>query len=90
MQVTLDPDIYETLFNSLGEAGGPDARSTEYYVSGFLAGKVSLPQIEAELAGNQGRHWIVDILTNVKKWDAGLHYRYPFSFPRTFEYKFWR
>ena len=88
LRVALDRDIYEPLFESLGEAGGPNAKSTEYYVSGFLSGKVSLARIKAELANNNGRQWIVDILMHVNKWDTALHFRYRRPLPRFFEYKF--
>ena len=87
LRVALDPDLYETLFNSLGEAGGRDARSTEYYVSGFLSGKLSLARIKAELAGNKERLWLVDCLRHVKRWDEALHRRYGHPLPKIVEYK---
>jgi len=87
LQVALEPELYETLFNSLGEAGGPYSRSTEYYVSGFLAGKLSLASIRSELVNNRERLWLVDSLRHVRKWDAALHYRMGDPFPRIREYK---
>ena len=87
LRVALDPELYETLFNSLGDAGGPYSRSTEYYVSGFLAGRLSLARIKAELAGNKDREWLVHSLTHVREWDAALHKRYGRPLPRIREYK---
>jgi len=87
LRVALDPYLYEPLFQSLGEAGGPTSRSTEYYVSGFLAGKLSLARIKAELAGNEDRKWLVDSLTHVRRWDAALHKRFGRPLPRIREYK---
>ena len=87
LRVALDPDLYEPVFGGLGEAGGPRSRSTEYYVSGFLTGKLSLARIKAELASNKRRRWIVNILRQVKKWDAALHNRYGERMPRIVEYK---
>ena len=88
LRVALDPDLYETLFNSLGDAGGPYSRSTEYYVSGFLAGKVSLARIRTELVNNRERLWLVDSLKHIKRWDTALHRRYGYPLPRIVEYKF--
>jgi hypothetical protein len=87
LRVALDPDLYEPLFDSVKEEGGPDSRSTEYYVSGLLAGKLSLVRIKAELAGKKHRQWLVDSLRHVKKWDAALHYRMGHPLPRIIEYK---
>jgi len=87
LRVALDPYLYEPLFQSLGEAGGPYSRSTEYYVSGLLAGKLSLARIEAELAGNKDREWLVHSLKGVRKWDAALHKRFGRPLPRIREYK---
>jgi len=88
LRVALDPDLYETIFNSLGEAGGPNSRSTEYYVSGFLAKKLSLASIKAELAGNKDRQWLLDYLRYVKQWDAGYHTRHWWDpMPRFVEHK---
>jgi hypothetical protein len=87
LRVALDPDLYETIFNSLGDAGGPYSRSTEYYVSGFLAGKVSLARIKAELVNNRERLWLVDSLKHIKRWDTALHRRYGYPLPRIVEYK---
>ncbi len=90
LRVALDPDLYEPLFQSLGEAGGPTSRSTEYYVSGLLAGRLSLARIKAELAGNKDREWLAHSLTRVRKWDAALHKRYGRPLPRIREYKLYR
>ena len=87
LRVALDPYLYEPVFESLGEAGGPDSRSTEYYVSGFLAGKVSLARIKAELACKEERLWLVHSLRNVKKWDRALHERLGEPMPRFVECK---
>jgi hypothetical protein len=87
LRIALDPDLYEPLFNSLGEAGGPQSRSTEYYVSGFLSGKLTLARIKAELAGKKHRQWLVDSLKHIRKWDAALHYRMGHPLPRITEYK---
>ena len=88
LRVALDPDLYETIFRSLGEGGGPNSRSTEYYVSGFLAKKLSLASIKAELAGNKDRQWLLHYLRYVKQWDAGYHTRHWWDpMPRFVEYK---
>ena len=39
LRVALDPDLYVTIFNSLGDGGGPYSRSTEYYVFRFSRGE---------------------------------------------------
>ena len=87
LRVALDPWLYETLFDSVKEEGGPGSKPTEYYVSGFLAGKLSLARIKAELAGSKKRQWVVDILGHVKKWDWALHNRYWAPLPKMVEYK---
>ena len=87
LRVALDPDLYVTIFNSLGDGGGPYSRSTEYYVSGFLAGKLSLASIKAELVNNRERLWLVDSLKHIKRWDTALHRRYGYPLPRIVEYK---
>ena len=87
LRIALDPEIYEPLFDSVKDAGGPGPRSNEYYVSGFLAGKLSLARIKAELAGNEDREWLVDSLKHVRRWDAALHERYGYPLPRIIEYK---
>jgi hypothetical protein len=87
LRVALDSYLYEPLFRSLGDAGGPYSRSTEYYVSGFLAHKLSLARIKAELGGNKDREWLVHSLKHVKKWDAALHERFGRPLPRIREYK---
>jgi hypothetical protein len=86
LRVALDPDLYVTIFNSLGEAGRPYSRSAEYYVSGFLAGKLSLATIRAELVNNRDRLWLVNSLRHVKRWDAALHHRLSEAFPKIREY----
>ncbi len=87
LRIALDPEIYEPLFDGVKDAGGPGPRSNEYYVSGFLAGKLSLARIKAELAGNEDREWLVDSLKHVRRWDAALHERYGHPLPRIIEYK---
>ena len=87
LRVALDPELYLTIFNSLGEAGGPYSRSTEYYVSGFLAHKLTLARIKAELDGNKERLWLLDSLRYVKRWDAELHRRIGEPFPKIREYR---
>lgn len=85
--VALDPDLYEPLFNSVKEAGALGPRSNEYYVSGFLSGKLSLARIKAELAGNEDREWLVDSLKHIRRWDTALHYRMGHPLPGIVEYK---
>ncbi len=87
LQVALDPYLYETLFRSLGEAGGPRSRSAEYYVSGFLSKRLTLAAIKAELAGNKDRLWLVDTLRYVNRWNYALHRRYGHPLPAIVEYK---
>jgi hypothetical protein len=87
LRVALDPGLYETLFDSVKEEGGPDSRSTEYYVSGFLSGKLSLARIKAELGDKKHRQWLVDSLRHVRRWDEALHKRYGHPLPRVIEYK---
>jgi hypothetical protein len=87
LRVALDPDLYVTIFNSLGDGGGPYSRSTEYYVSGFLAGKLSLSRIKAELVNNRERLWLLDSLRHVRRWDAELHQRNGAPFPKVREYR---
>jgi len=87
LRVALDPDLYVTIFNSLGDGGGPYWRSTEYYVSGFLAGKLSLASIKAELVNNRERLWLLDSLRHVRRWDAELHQRNGAPFPKVREYR---
>jgi hypothetical protein len=87
LRVALDPGLYETLFDSVKETGGPDSRSTEYYVSGFLSGKLSLARIKADLGGKKHRQWLVDYLRHVRRWDEALHKRYGDPWPRIVEYK---
>ena len=87
LRVALDPYLYETLFRSLGEAGGPRSRSAEYYVSGFLSKRLTLAAIKAELAGNKDRLWLVDTLRYVNRWDYALHRRYGHPLPAIVEYK---
>lgn len=86
LRVALEPELYETLFNSLGDGGGPYSRSTEYYVSGLLAHKLSLSSIKAELVNDRERLWLVRSLEHVKNWDAALHYRYGHPLPTIIEY----
>jgi len=88
LRVALDPDLYVTIFNSLGDGGGgPYSRSAEYYVSGLLAHKLSLARIRAELANNKDRLWLLDSLRHVKRWDAELHQRNGKTFPKIREYE---
>lgn len=90
LRVALDPYLYETIFNSLGDGGGAGSRSNEYYASGFLAGKLTLAQIKAELEADKDRPWrlwLVDSLKQVKKWDRELHRRLGYPVPKIVEYK---
>jgi hypothetical protein len=86
MQVALDPELYEPLFDRVRETSEHEMRPTEYYIYGVLAGKVGLPQVKTELAGNEARQWIVDILGKVDTWDAKFHDRGEQT-PKILEYK---
>jgi hypothetical protein len=87
LRVALDRDLYARLFSTLGDGGGRGSRSTEYYVSGFLSGKVGLAAIRKELAGNKHRIWLVDVLRHAKQWDATLHNNEEEPMPRIREYR---
>jgi len=86
LRVARDPEIYKPLFDSLKEAGEHGVRPVAYYIYGFLAGRLDLPRIKAELPDNKVRKYIVGVLNNVGKWDAAFHDRSQ-PIPKIVEYR---
>jgi len=86
LQVDLDPETYGPAFESTKNVSKNGVRPAGYYVYGFLAGRLDLASIRAELADVKGRGYIVDILRNTRTWDAAFH-NSSGPFPKVIEYK---
>jgi hypothetical protein len=87
LRVSLDPEIYRPLFDSVRGVQKAGVRPAGYYVYGFLAHRLALARIKADLADNKDRKYIVDMLEHLGNWDKAFHDRSGEPFPKIVEYK---
>jgi hypothetical protein len=86
LQVDLAPETYGPAFESIKEVRKNGVRPAGYYIYGFLAHRLDLSAIKAELADVKGRGYIVDILKATSTWDAAFH-DHSGPLPEVIEYK---
>lgn len=75
LRIDLNPRLYESLFKRQSDKRGARvAKSTLFYIYGFLAGKLRIDEIKMDLQNDKEVSGeIIHLLENVEDWDEAFH-----------------